>query len=176
MIDIRKVLTLAVALILVAAVIPVAFDLVFTEEGTPVSSTVSGVDINATELRTVDTLYVPEGSTVTANITGTVALTNTSEASYNYTILVNGVSVYDSGAKTTDDTFDIAITLVAGETNTVAVNTTATTNTTTLTYGHTISGSVEWATAVKTLWLLIPIIVILALLLIFGGKYIYGRE
>jgi len=172
----RKIITLAVALVLVAAVVPVAFDLVFTEEGTAVSSTVSGVDIKTVGLLSVDTLYVPEGSTVTANISGTVALTNTSEASYNYTVLHNDVSVYDSGAKTADDTFDVTIPLVAGEVNTVKVNTTVATEVTTLTYGHTVEGSVEWATAVKTLWQLIPIIVGIILLLIFGGKYLYGRE
>ncbi len=176
MIDMRKLITLAVALVLVAAVVPVAFDLVFTEEGSAVSSTVSGVDISATELRTVDSFHVPSGSTVTANITGTVALTNTSEATYTYSILHNGVSIYDSGAKTEDDTFDVTIPLVAGEVNTISVNTTVATNVTTLTYGHTVSGNVQWATVVKVLWQLIPIVIGIALLLIFGGKYLYGRE
>lgn len=176
MIDIRKILTLAVALILVAAVVPVAFDLIFTEEGTAISSTVSGVDINTTVHRVVDTFYTPDGSTVTANVSGTVALTNTSVASYAYSVLHNNVSVYDSGAKTADDTFDVTIPLVAGATNNVQVNTTSLVNTTTLTYGHTVDGSVLWATSVLTLWELLPIMAIIVLLVMFAGKYIMGRE
>lgn len=175
MIDLKSsmlyLLTLVVAIILIASIMPIALDNIYGERGTEIeTSSVIDINIHPLGLVEVDRFYLPSGDVTEVNVTGSVAVIGITPMTLTYDIIVNGVvatttTLTATGTHTFDH--DISAFLDDGAVNIISISTTANTNITTVLYDHTVSGVVGWPAGVMGLWTLVPILAILGIVIFF---------
>ena len=177
--DIKTAIVLAIAVLVVATMLPIAISSISTTDSTPYSTSGAAVDITSTQVTLLDDFRLPDGDEVEEGIyKANIDVTAIDIDPISYDLVVNlteSDGTFIATINSTTAAVDIVVTedIKANLEPYGLYDITAATSgvlNCTVTSDYSLEGEVFWGSAVRSMWILVPLFAILAIVVVFLSR------